>query len=68
MTILLSRVAPRAQLVDVHAPLGEIEWQRTIEHIEATLPSSVPVYNPTAVGMQNACALFGPPLRHRFGC
>ena len=25
MTILLSRVVPRAQLVAVHAPLGEVE-------------------------------------------
>ncbi len=48
MTILLSRIAPRGQPVDVHAPLGEIEWQRTIKHIEATLPASVPVYNPVA--------------------
>ena len=37
MTILLSRIAPRGQPVDFHAPLGEIEWQRTIKHIEATL-------------------------------
>ena len=49
MTILLSRIAPRGQPVDIHAPLGEIEWQRTIKHIEATLPASVPVYNPAAV-------------------
>ena len=55
MTILLSRIAPRGQPVDVHAPLGEIEWQRTIKHIEATLPASVPVYNPAAVGMHNTC-------------
>ena len=68
MTILLSRIAPRGQPVDVHAPLGEIKWQRTIKHIEATLPASVPAYNPAAVGMHNTCALFGPPLRHRCGC
>ena len=37
MTILLSRISPRGQLVDVHASLGEIKWQRAIEQIEATL-------------------------------
>ena len=42
MTILLSRIVPRSQLVAVHAPLGEVEWPGTIEHIEATLPPSVP--------------------------
>ena len=26
MTILLSRIVPHAQLVAVHAPLGEVEW------------------------------------------
>ena len=42
MTILLSRVVPREQLLFVHAPLGEVEWPDTIEHIEATIPDTVP--------------------------
>ena len=29
MTILLSRIVPHGQLVAVHAPLGEVEWQGT---------------------------------------
>ena len=41
MTILLSRIAPsivpRDQLILVHAPLGEVEWPGTIEHIERTM-------------------------------
>ena len=43
MTILLSRIVPREQLVAVHAPLGEVEWPQTIEHIQATLPDGVPL-------------------------
>ena len=43
MTILLSRIVPRAQLVAVHAPLGEVEWPGTIEHIKATVPKGVPL-------------------------
>ena len=43
MTILLSRIVPRDQLVAVHAPLGEMEWKGTVDHIEATLPSGVPL-------------------------
>ena len=35
MTVLLSRIVPRGQIVAVHAPLGEVEWPGTIEHIEA---------------------------------
>ena len=42
MTILLARIVPRDQLVAVHAPLGEIEWPGTIDHILATLPEGVP--------------------------
>ena len=42
MTILLSRIVPRDQLVVVHAPLGEVDWPGTIEHIEATIPAGVP--------------------------
>ena len=37
MTILLSRIVPRDQLIVVHAPLGEVEWPGTIEHIERTM-------------------------------
>ena len=43
MTILLSRIVPADQLLLVHAPLGDIEWPRTIDHIEATRPSRVPL-------------------------
>ena len=51
MTILLSRIVPRGQIVAVHAPLGEVEWPGTVEHIEATLPVGVPlVFAPVASG------------------
>ena len=43
MTILLSRIAPRDQLVAVHAPLGEVEWPGTIQHIENTMPPGIPL-------------------------
>ena len=43
MTILLSRIVPREQLLVVHAPLGEVEWPDAVRHIEATLPRGVPL-------------------------
>ena len=43
MTILLSRIVPREQLLVVHAPLGDVVWSGTVEHIEATLPAGVPL-------------------------
>ena len=43
MTILLSRIVPRHQLVAVHAPLAEVEWEGIVPHIEATLPAGVPL-------------------------
>ena len=43
MTILLSRLVHREQLLVVHAPLAEVEWPGTIEHIENTLPDGVPL-------------------------
>lgn len=43
MTILLSRIVPRDQLVSVHAPLGIADWPGTIGHIEATIPGGVPL-------------------------
>ena len=43
MTILLLRLVPRDQLIIVHAPLGEVEWPGTIEHIESTIPPGVPL-------------------------
>ena len=43
MTILLARIVPRDQLLVVHAPLGEVEWPGTIEHIEKTIPAAVPL-------------------------
>ena len=42
MTILLSRVVPREQLLIVHAPLGDVEWP-CIDHIENTMPPGVPL-------------------------
>ena len=51
MTILLARIVPLDQLVAVHAPLGEVEWPGTIEHIAATLPRDVPlILAPVASG------------------
>ena len=43
MTILLSRIVPRARLVAVHAPLGEVEWEGIVPHVEATLSAGVPL-------------------------
>ena len=43
LTIILSRIVPRDQLVAVHAPPGEVEWEGTIQLIEATLPQGVPL-------------------------
>ena len=51
MTILLSRIVPRDQLVAVHAPLGEVEWPDTMEFIRATLPPDMPlILAPVASG------------------
>ncbi|MCY4502659.1 MAG: phosphoadenosine phosphosulfate reductase family protein [Alphaproteobacteria bacterium] len=51
MTILLSRLIPADQLLLVHAPLGSIEWPKTIDHIEATRPPQVPlILAPVASG------------------
>ena len=51
MTILLARIVPRDQLVVVHAPLGEVEWPGTVEHIEDTIPAGVPlIFARTASG------------------
>ena len=43
MTILLTRIVPRDQLLIVHAPLDEVEWPGTIAHIENTIPPGVPL-------------------------
>ena len=52
MTILLSRIVPHDQLVVVHAPLGEVEWPGTIEHIQNTIPVGVPlIFAHVASGM-----------------
>lgn len=37
MFIALSRIIPAAQLVVVHADLGEVEWDGALEHIRATI-------------------------------
>ena len=43
MTILLSRIVPRDQIVAVHAPLVDVEWPGTVEFIRATLPPGIPL-------------------------
>ena len=43
MTLQLSEIVPHDQLVVVHAPLGEVEWPGTIEHIRHTIPAGVPL-------------------------
>ena len=43
MTILLSRIVPRDQLLIVHASLGEVEWPGVIAQIENTSPPGVPL-------------------------
>ena len=51
MTILLSRIVPRDQLVAVHAPLGEVEWPDTMDFIRVTLPPGMPlILAPVASG------------------
>ena len=51
MAILLGRIVPRDQIVAVHAPLGDVEWPGTIDHILATLPEGVPlILAPVASG------------------
>ena len=43
MTILHACIVPHEQLLVVHAPLGEMEWGDTVEHIEKTIPPGVPL-------------------------
>ena len=51
MCLLLSRIVPHDRLVAVHAPLAEVEWPGTIEHIQNTTPPHVPlVLAPVASG------------------
>ena len=51
MSLLAARVVPHDQIVAVHAPLGEVEWPGTIEHIERTIPPGVAlVLAPVASG------------------
>ena len=58
MTILLSRIVPRDQFVAVHAPLAEVEWPGTIEHIERTLADTDSHVIETAMArIVMACAL-----------
>ena len=54
MTVLLSRIVPREQLLVVHAPLGEVEWPGTVEHIESTLPD--------VLVLKSGTILFADPL------
>ena len=51
MTILLSQIVPRDQLVVVHAPLHGADWPGTLQHVRATLPAGVPlILAPVASG------------------
>ena len=51
MCLLVARVVPADQLVAVHAPLGEMEWNGTLRHIENTIPPGVPlILAPVASG------------------
>ena len=51
MTILLSRIVPLRQLLVVHAPLGDVEWPGTVEHIQRTIPDGIPfILAPVASG------------------
>ena len=51
MTILLSRIVPREQLLVVHAPLDEMEWPGTVQFVESTIPTGVPfILAPIASG------------------
>ena len=51
MTILLSHIVPREQMLIVHVPPGEVEWPGTVEHIHSTLPDGVPlIVAPVASG------------------
>ena len=51
MTFLLSQIVPRDRLLVVHAPLGDVEWPGTIEHIQDTIPDGVPfILAPVASG------------------
>lgn len=43
MTILLQRIIPAEQMIVIHAPLRDVEWPGTREHIEQTLPINVPL-------------------------
>ena len=43
MCLLVTRVVPRDQLLAVHAPLGEMEWDGTIRHLEKTIPPGIPL-------------------------
>lgn len=51
MTILLSAIVPRDQLVAVHAPLRDADWPGSEDHVRATLPPGVPlILAPVASG------------------
>ena len=51
MTILLARIVPREQLLVVHAPLGDMEWGGTVEHVENTIPAGVSlIFAPVSSG------------------
>jgi DNA sulfur modification protein DndC len=43
MMLRLAEIIPQAQLLVVHADLGEVEWAGNVEHIQATIPAGVQV-------------------------
>ena len=67
MTIRLAQLVPHEQLLVVHAPLGEVEWPGTIEHIERTMPTGVPLIRAFIEAMveEEAEAALGGPWGHR---
>ena len=37
----IAAIVPHSDILIVHAPLGEVEWPDTIEHIENTIPAGI---------------------------
>ena len=66
LTILLSRVVPREQLLVVHGPPGEFEWPGTIEHIENIIPSGVPLIPARTASGKSPLERIGERARGRF--
>ena len=51
MMLRIAELVPASQILVIHAPLGEVEWQGTMEHIENTIPQNIPLLQaPVASG------------------